>query len=338
MVSVVNSRSGMSLICYIARATEAVRNQIMRHKDSGTFGPNYSNENARCDVQSAFLDEPSHDGLMKAFAHMALTCDPNAPMEVPSEIMESLPPDPDVTMFQANYLELRNDIKDAYGTMTRAPPDIQNECKKLRSKLDYAIKKQHKDIRAQYRKEYFIRSHDEEFKRQINRTFEENAGKVIQATDQLQLPERRRLVELFNKQHATVGDAFEERYLVVDAMVALCDCRELKRPKRKSTKPTGLEQNSLNSVQASAPVPALAPATVPLKCDPTQCLFCGNYFATPSAMRDHVERHLAGKDPLAPILCPHSVCNSNEEWLDCITHFKNHALFVHGVTLRKRSS
>jgi hypothetical protein len=59
----------------------------MRHDPrTGIFSGSYLNEKVRFDVQSAFLDWPSMDGLTKAFTHMSLTCDPRAPKHVPQEV------------------------------------------------------------------------------------------------------------------------------------------------------------------------------------------------------------------------------------------------------------
>jgi len=59
----------------------------MRHDPrTGVFSGSYLNEKVRFDVQSAFLDRPSMDGLTKAFTHMSLTCDPRAPKHVPQEV------------------------------------------------------------------------------------------------------------------------------------------------------------------------------------------------------------------------------------------------------------
>ena len=65
----------------------------MRHDPkSGIFNGAYLNEKVRFDVQSAFLERPSTDGLTRAFTHMGLTCDPRAPKDVPQEVMNALPP------------------------------------------------------------------------------------------------------------------------------------------------------------------------------------------------------------------------------------------------------
>jgi hypothetical protein len=58
----------------------------------GVFSGLYLNKKVRFDVQAAFLDWPSTDGLTKAFTYMSLTCNPRAPKDVPKEVMKALPP------------------------------------------------------------------------------------------------------------------------------------------------------------------------------------------------------------------------------------------------------
>ena len=71
----------------------AVRDQVIRHNPkTGVFSGSYLNEKVRFDVQAAFLDRPSIDGLTKAFTYMSLTCNLHAPKDVPKEVMKALPP------------------------------------------------------------------------------------------------------------------------------------------------------------------------------------------------------------------------------------------------------
>jgi hypothetical protein len=55
---------------------------------------------------------------------MALTCDPNIPLEVPSEIIESLPPDSDIIIFETKYIDIRNAVKDGYRIIIQALSNI----------------------------------------------------------------------------------------------------------------------------------------------------------------------------------------------------------------------
>lgn len=82
-------------------ATAAVRDQIIRHNpNSGVFSGSYINEKVRFMIQDAVIDRPTDPGFLRAFTHISLTCDPRAPMEVPKEILATLPPDPEICQLE----------------------------------------------------------------------------------------------------------------------------------------------------------------------------------------------------------------------------------------------
>ena len=87
----------------------------MRHNPrTGVFSRSYLNEKVRFDVQAAFLDRPSMDGLTKAFTHMSLTCDPRAPKDVPKEVMKALPPNLVIVELEKDWWELFEAIRKEY--------------------------------------------------------------------------------------------------------------------------------------------------------------------------------------------------------------------------------
>ena len=90
----------------LGATTIAVRDQIMRHNPNSDIFNAYLNEKVRFDVQAAFLERPSTDWLTRAFTHMSLTADPRAPTDVPKEIMDALPPDPDILAMDVEQIQL----------------------------------------------------------------------------------------------------------------------------------------------------------------------------------------------------------------------------------------
>ena len=105
----------------LGATTTAVRDQIMRHDpNSGIFNAAYLNEKVRFDVQAAFLERPSNDGLTRAFTHMSITCNPCAPTNVPEEVMDALPPDPDIVYLEKQQEDLFKTIQKKYGFLNRA--------------------------------------------------------------------------------------------------------------------------------------------------------------------------------------------------------------------------
>ena len=62
-------------------------------------------------MQDVVLDQPTDARLLRAFTHMSLTCDPRAPVNVPDEILKTLPPDLEIATLEAERVELSLEIK-----------------------------------------------------------------------------------------------------------------------------------------------------------------------------------------------------------------------------------
>ena len=94
--------------CYLDAATDAVRDQVMRHNaNSALHNGHYANEKVRFDVQSAGLGRPSVDGVLRMLTHMSLMCDPRAPVHVPNEVLAALPPNPIITSLEQEREQLK---------------------------------------------------------------------------------------------------------------------------------------------------------------------------------------------------------------------------------------
>ncbi len=92
---------------------------------------------------------------------MSLTCDPRAPVDVPTEVMKALPPDPEITELKKE----REEHRKTYGSFSRAPPEIRQECEQLRRQIDSLQKQRERAIKMEYRRDYFYRIHNEELER-----------------------------------------------------------------------------------------------------------------------------------------------------------------------------
>jgi len=91
----------MDVVLCLATATEAVRDQVMRHNaKSAVFNGAYINERVRLDVQSAVLERPSADGVLRMLTHMSLMRDPRAPVHVPDDVLAAFPPDHHITALE----------------------------------------------------------------------------------------------------------------------------------------------------------------------------------------------------------------------------------------------
>ncbi|KAF7944137.1 hypothetical protein EAE96_010541 [Botrytis aclada] len=314
------------------KATEAVRDQVMRHKAmSGVYNGAYINERIRFDVQSAVFERPSADGVLRMLTHMSLMRDPRAPVVVPNDILAALPPDPHITALEQERQNLKGPSYRIQGT------DIEAEVRRLTNEIGSARSRRRKIISEEYRADYFCRRPTEDIERQ-NNGYE--AEEYVEPIVEYQIPERRELAELLCTRFGSTKpqDAVKLRIRAANLMLALCGCREIPQRYMRRAK-----------IPAQSIIEKDLPETdpfFPLVCSKSQCPFCigdetRSYeqrigsFCRPAKMMDHVERvHLKGQDSGARMKCYHPICKSQGLVLKHLEHFKSHVQSVHRVTLR----
>jgi hypothetical protein len=86
-------------------------------------------------VQNVFLDRPSEDGMLSAFAHMSITCDPRAPTDLPSDF----PLDPKIKTLEKRMGDMKKLIKTKYDTIRNAgSTEVGKEYQSLTASLNAA--------------------------------------------------------------------------------------------------------------------------------------------------------------------------------------------------------
>lgn len=314
----------------------------MRHDPkSGTFSTSYLNKKVRFDIQSAFLEQPSKDGLTKAFTYIGLTCDPRAPKNVPQEVIDALLPDPTIIELKTARWELFETIRKKYRFIKQARgTEIGNTYQKLAAKVASTKKKCFGDIKKQYRQDYHDCIHDKEMERHLNSVA---TDEYIEPVVQHQLPEQIQVQEVICdfSENLTTEDIVRRRIYTIDRIVALCSRREVLQPKQRL--PTFCQK----PIKEESPEPELPdPELFPLVCTKTQYPICiGDKHLTyssrmfcykhPSYIIDHVQHaHLQKMPPEQQIHCYHPVCKSEGLVLRSIMYFKNHVADIHKINLR----
>ncbi|KAH6711265.1 hypothetical protein BKA61DRAFT_435039, partial [Leptodontidium sp. MPI-SDFR-AT-0119] len=141
----------------------------------------------RFDVQSAVLERPSHDGVLRMLTHMSLMRDPHAPIHVPDDVLAALPPDPNITAFKQEREKLKARAYRVQGT------DVEAEVRRLTTAIGSARSQRRNVISEEYRADYFRRPPTEDIERQYRGQEEEE---YIEPVVQHQIPQRRQLVDL----------------------------------------------------------------------------------------------------------------------------------------------
>jgi len=296
------------------------------------------NARVRFDIQSAVMERPSVDGLIRAFTHMSIICDPRAPKDVPQHIKDALPRDPKIFELEKERKTLYVNMRSQYQFLYKgAETEMGKRYQRLVRKINSTTKKWEEVIKKEYRRQYFYRIHNEELQRQLNRVETEE---YVEPVIHHQLLERTQLQEVichFPK-NLSPEDVVQRRIRVIDLMVALCSRREApKGPKPRSVSSSNASSRGDDS-EASPPTSSESPPDpepFPLICEKTPCFFfCnGKTFSRPAKMMDHVESHLR-RELGETVACRHPVCEAAGLVLENVKLFKLHVQTVHGIKLR----
>lgn len=213
------------------------------------------------------------------------------------------------------------------------PPDVQLEAEDLGRQIDSLQKRRNREIKLEYRRDYFERIHDEEMARQLSKA---PAVKYVEPVVCHQLPERTQAQEVMCDLSQDLGpsDAARGRVRAIDCLIALSYRKEAQRPK-PSTK--ACPESSLEQTFTDDPFP--------LVCKKAQCIICigdvrgtiefrTRTFSTPHKMMNHVDKHLEGYPKHKMFRCSHPKCVMEKLVLKDIEQFKLHVVQVHKIMLR----
>jgi len=263
-------------------ASDAVRDQVMRHDPfTGVFNGAYINHTVRFNVQDAFLESDiSDDGLTRAFTHMSIRCNPGAPKEVPSEVMDPLlATDLDIVDLVRRSKALYTEIKWEHKFIKRAAEKKRKELDDLRKQLTNTKKSLRTEIEDAYRKDYFFQIHNEMMKRQLQRHLDESAGEEsakdvedVEPVTEHQLEERTRLQQVLCDLSKDLSPQaiVARKVSAINLMVALASRREFQTRKSRSAPAF----KDLVKRESPAPGPLPPPDGFPVVCKKTQCILC----------------------------------------------------------------
>lgn len=322
----------------LGTATQAERDQVARHAQGNkVFETFYLNQRVKCDIQSAVLERPSEDALIRMFTHMSLTRDPRAPVTVPDWVRNALPADPEIAALEQQRKDLKGGVYRIQGTVYEDQVRyLTAEIGKLRSQLQ-------KFLSDKYRENYFKERPIKDIEAQIHG---EEEIEYIEPVIELQIPERAHLVNLICPNENNIGnigalDVSELRVQCGEAMYQLCLRREIRR-RYRCNRPKLTEQPVIEQQVVMAPEPP-EPEHFPVKLDKLQCPFCiGDEtklyadrtfkFSRSHKMREHVDNiHLKDVNPEEKIPCYHPACKFKK--FKDLMHLMNHIAGVHDVSL-----
>ena len=231
MVGVVRSPYTRRLTAWVGVADTAVRDQVMRHDPmTGVFSGAYINHRVKFNTQDAFRErDVSDDGLTRAFAHMSIRCNPDVPDKVPAEVLRRLPPDPEIVDLERRHAAMCRELRYKYKFVKRALMKEAKEYQDLGRQLTNARKCFNSEVNLAFKKDYIFRSHNEQMKRQLDKTYV--ADVYVEPVVQHQLEERTRsqLIMCDFSMDLDIKDIIGRKIRAISLMVALASKQEPQR-------------------------------------------------------------------------------------------------------------
>jgi hypothetical protein len=185
-------------------------------------------------------------------------------------------------------------LRHQYKFVKRAPPKKIKEYQDLGRQLTNARKSFREEISREFKRDYIFRLHNEQMKRQLDKTHV--ADVYVEPVVEYQLEERTRLQWILCdfSTDLDIKDIIDRKICAINLIVALACRQETWRQRPSTSCKAPVKEESL------CPDPFPAPVEIPLICKKTQCIFCiGNErysyekrtrsFRRISHMMDHVE-------------------------------------------------
>lgn len=324
-------------------APDSVRDQMMRHDPKfATFFNAYLNENAKFDLQNAFLEEEKEVQLFRMFAHVSLTRDPRAVRDmVPKEVWEAAPPDPEIVKLEEERDSLKQGLSRIEGSAD------EGRIRQLTSDIRLKRAQRERRIVKQFREYYFQHRPTWDLEAQARGEVEEPLEEPkLHST----IAERARLAHILCHQpeNWTNEEILQRRIEAVQLMVDFCNKKEprnilqaqLRTQAEQSVKEepklvtiSELETNIFSMLMKTSQCPScIGDSQMPLKERTFE--FCRD-----TVRNDHWDdRHLPelerAEQRAEPIICKHPACGDQK--FKHLNHFRAHVKSDHGISLRSQ--
>ncbi|KAB8256789.1 hypothetical protein BDV32DRAFT_152942 [Aspergillus pseudonomiae] len=190
----------------------------MGHKRSGTFAYYVQVQD---DTQSAFMETPSRDALIKLSTNSGLTRDASAPQELSPQLKQKLEKDPELIRLQHERDSLRGQLISMYHQLHKGrETDLYRSFKEAQNRVRAKRKKLHQSAKDEQYSQFF----ESIGNRIIEHNYQGEPIKFEYDTSHV-VPERRALAELEfkNRDVDNINDAelVEDRIRSLELRIAL---------------------------------------------------------------------------------------------------------------------
>ena len=240
----------------------------MGHSYDGIF-QFYINQRVKCDVQAAYLDEPSDRALVKVMGNMSLTFDPHAPKGLTKEQLCEVANHPKIVKLRQQRDNLMKKIKQMRNGSEPFTPsdkeDLIQQRKEANATLNRKIKHLQDKAERMTREAYFMNNDTMELEQECKGVSPDDLSAADQAaTVTHQLKERARIAELLSSPYGDLAEPvyLDQRIDLIRNFTKLCSRREVRR---QNTPPNPSKGIAIKQEDIATP------HLFPLDCDPRQC-------------------------------------------------------------------
>jgi Protein of unknown function (DUF3435) len=199
----------------------------MCHRDAGIYQA-YINQRVQCNVQAAFLGQPSSRALFKAVSHMSRHANPRAPTNLPSEEVDALKADPAIIQLRQLRDQLSLQARKDSGTLKKAEAE-GSKIYQMYVKADRALRSAKKttinSAKKAARQQFFNTISTIEINKQLDLSILDlNEGDWEPKKVEHKLEERRVVADLTcnDTNDFSDQDKLHHRICTANTLVALC--------------------------------------------------------------------------------------------------------------------
>ena len=195
---------------------------------------------------------------------MSIQCNPGIPKEVPAVILQALPPDPDIADLERRHTTMFQQLRHRYKFVKRAPPKQATEYQDLGRQLTNTRKSFKEEISREFKRDYIFRFHNEQMKRQLDKTHV--ADVYVEPVVQHQLEERTSLQRILCdfSTDLDIKNIICRKIRAINLMVALASKQETQRQRTSPACEAPVKEES------PRPDPSPTSVEIPLVCKKTQ--------------------------------------------------------------------
>lgn len=289
------------------------------------------------DTHAAYRGLEPQVAVMRAASGMSRTIDRRRPKQLTESQRAEVDRHPEIKLLFRTRTNLRALVRDRGGikkvTGTALHANYESTCREYRKVRRRHQKAFLKEVKSRYKREQPVI----DIQRQLRGESLDEKDPTLKMHDCV-VAERCQVIDsLFTFATSSPEEECRRRAKAINALKNLCNLQEGRRFRRR-THSASTNKLTPETLPAALQPPSLSDS-LPVECNPTQCIFCLEgpsaeprlkSFRSRGDLKKHFHRkHLRHHPKDRPIECPHPKCKVTQVTLQNTMELQNHAETVH---------